>query len=78
MNKEQHTREFNLQFRFIDDDSNPYRNVKYIARFTDGSERRSITDKNGYAENFNTEDEQEIDVRLLSQNVDINWGDVNG
>ena len=33
----------------------PYANTKYIACFSDGTQKEGITDENGYTENFNTD-----------------------
>ena len=69
--------EFNAKFLFTDDDGLPYANTKYIACFSDGTQKEGITDENGYAENFNTDSKQTIDVRLLNQNIDMILGGVH-
>ena len=69
--------EFNAKFLFTDDDGLPYANTKYIACFSDGTQKEGITDENGYTENFNTDSKQTIDVRLLSQNIDMILGGVH-
>ncbi|MCX9740944.1 type VI secretion system tip protein VgrG [Escherichia coli] len=66
--------EFNAKFLFTDDDGLPYANTKYIACFSDGTQKEGITDENGYTENFNTDSKQTIDVRLLNQNIDMILG----
>ncbi len=68
--------EFNAKFLFTDDDGLPYANTKYIACFSDGTQKEGITDENGYTENFNTDSKQTIDVRLLNQNIDMILGGV--
>ncbi|WP_224267515.1 type VI secretion system Vgr family protein [Escherichia coli] len=69
--------EFNAKFLFTDDDGLPYANTKYIACFSDGTQKEGITDENGYTENFNTDSKQTIDVRLLNQNIDMILGGVH-
>ncbi|HFP5558226.1 TPA: type VI secretion system Vgr family protein [Escherichia coli] len=69
--------EFNAKFLFTDDDGLPYANTKYIACFSDGTQKEGITDENGYTENFNSNSKQTIDVRLLNQNIDMILGGVN-
>ncbi|EPC9181820.1 type VI secretion system Vgr family protein [Escherichia coli] len=69
--------EFNAKFLFTDDDGLPYANTKYIACFSDGTQKEGITDENGYTENFNTDFKQTIDVRLLNQNIDMILGGVH-
>ncbi|WP_115773932.1 type VI secretion system Vgr family protein [Escherichia coli] len=69
--------EFNAKFLFTDDDGLPYANTKYIACFSDGTQKEDITDENGYTENFNTDSKQTIDVRLLNQNIDMILGGVH-
>ena len=69
--------EFNAKFLFTDDDGLPYANTKYIACFSDGTQKEGITDENGYTENFNTDSKQTIDVRLLNQNIDMIVGGVH-
>ncbi|HAZ4620438.1 TPA: type VI secretion system tip protein VgrG [Escherichia coli] len=69
--------EFNAKFLFTDDDGLPYANTKYIACFSDGTQKEGITDENGYTENFNTDYKQTIDVRLLNQNIDMILGGVH-
>ncbi|MDW6990911.1 type VI secretion system tip protein VgrG [Escherichia coli] len=69
--------EFNAKFLFTDDDGLPYANTKYIACFSDGTQKEGITDENGYTENFNTDSKQTIDVRLLNQNLDMILGGVH-
>ncbi|MEL9836361.1 type VI secretion system tip protein VgrG [Escherichia coli] len=69
--------EFNAKFLFTDDDGLPYANTKYIACFSDGTQKEGITDDNGYTENFNTDSKQTIDVRLLNQNIDMILGGVH-
>ncbi len=69
--------EFNAKFLFTDDDDLPYANTKYIACFSDGTQKEGITDENGYTENFNTDSKQTIDVRLLNQNIDMILGGVH-
>ncbi|EJQ7865936.1 type VI secretion system tip protein VgrG [Escherichia coli] len=69
--------EFNAKFLFTDDDGLPYTNTKYIACFSDGTQKEGITDENGYTENFNTDSKQTIDVRLLNQNIDMILGGVH-
>ncbi|HFM5151368.1 type VI secretion system Vgr family protein [Escherichia coli] len=69
--------EFNAKFLFTDDDGLPYANTKYIACFSDGTQKEGITDENGYTENFNTDAKQTIDVRLLNQNIDMILGGVH-
>ncbi|EIE4439661.1 type VI secretion system tip protein VgrG [Escherichia coli] len=69
--------EFNAKFLFTDDDGLPYANTKYIACFSDGTQKGGITDENGYTENFNTDSKQTIDVRLLNQNIDMILGGVH-
>ncbi|HGV5684303.1 TPA: type VI secretion system Vgr family protein [Escherichia coli] len=69
--------EFNAKFLFTDDDGLPYANTKYIACFSDGTQKEGITDENGYTENFNTDSKQIIDVRLLNQNIDMILGGVH-
>ncbi|HHU9535410.1 TPA: type VI secretion system Vgr family protein [Escherichia coli] len=69
--------EFNAKFLFTDDDGLPYANTKYIAFFSDGTQKEGITDENGYTENFNTDSKQTIDVRLLNQNIDMILGGVH-
>ncbi|HIC1100403.1 TPA: type VI secretion system Vgr family protein [Escherichia coli] len=69
--------EFNAKFLFTDDDGLPYANTKYIACFSDGTQKEGITDENGYTENFNTDSKQTLDVRLLNQNIDMILGGVH-
>ena len=69
--------EFNAKFLFTDDDGLPYANTKYIACFSDGTQKEGITDENGYTENFNTDSKHTIDVRLLNQNIDMILGGVH-
>ncbi|MCI3128766.1 type VI secretion system Vgr family protein [Escherichia coli] len=69
--------ELNAKFLFTDDDGLPYANTKYIACFSDGTQKEGITDENGYTENFNTDSKQTIDVRLLNQNIDMILGGVH-
>ncbi|WP_044060877.1 type VI secretion system Vgr family protein [Escherichia coli] len=69
--------EFNAKFLFTDDDGLPYANTKYIACFSDGTQKEGITDENWYTENFNTDSKQTIDVRLLNQNIDMILGGVH-
>ncbi|HFI2646645.1 TPA: type VI secretion system Vgr family protein [Escherichia coli] len=69
--------EFNAKFLFTDDDGLPYANTKYIACFSDGTQKEGITDENGYTENFNADSKQTIDVRLLNQNIDMILGGVH-
>jgi len=70
--------EYNIQFTFKDDDGIPYRQTRYIAKFADGSQVEGVTDNEGNTESFNTDEEaQDIDVRLLSQNIDMILGGVN-
>ncbi|EKY9043827.1 type VI secretion system tip protein VgrG [Escherichia coli] len=69
--------EFNAKFLFTDDDGLPYANTKYIACFSDGTQKEGITDENGYTEIFNTDSKQTIDVRLLNQNIDMILGGVH-
>ncbi|RJT19207.1 type VI secretion system tip protein TssI/VgrG, partial [Buttiauxella izardii] len=70
--------QYNIQFLFKDDDGMPYRQTRYIAKFADGSQVEGVTDDEGYTESFNTDEEaQDIDVRLLSQNIDMILGGVN-
>ncbi|HAO3068032.1 TPA: type VI secretion system tip protein VgrG [Escherichia coli] len=69
--------EFNAKFLFTDDDGLPYANTKYIACFSDGTQKEGITDENGYTENFNTDSKKTIDVRLLNQNIDMILGGVH-
>ncbi|HFN5274635.1 TPA: type VI secretion system Vgr family protein [Escherichia coli] len=69
--------EFNAKFLFTDDDGLPYANTKYIACFSDGTQKEGITDENRYTENFNTDSKQTIDVRLLNQNIDMILGGVH-
>ncbi|EFA4095225.1 type VI secretion system tip protein VgrG [Escherichia coli] len=69
--------EFNAKFLFTDDDGLPYANTKYIACFSDGTQKEGITDENGYTKNFNTDSKQTIDVRLLNQNIDMILGGVH-
>lgn len=69
--------EFNAKSLFTDDDGLPYANTKYIACFSDGTQKEGITDENGYTENFNTDSKQTIDVRLLNQNIDMILGGVH-
>ncbi|EHP0637527.1 type VI secretion system tip protein VgrG [Escherichia coli] len=69
--------EFNAKFLFTNDDGLPYANTKYIACFSDGTQKEGITDENGYTENFNTDSKQTIDVRLLNQNIDMILGGVH-
>ncbi|KFC11590.1 VgrG family protein, partial [Trabulsiella guamensis ATCC 49490] len=67
---------YNLQFHFTDDNGVPYALTKYTALYSDKTKREDITDEEGFTEVFNTEDEQDIEVRLLSQNIDMLWGGV--
>uniref|UniRef100_UPI002ED83E7B type VI secretion system tip protein TssI/VgrG n=1 Tax=Enterobacterales TaxID=91347 RepID=UPI002ED83E7B len=69
---------YNIQFRFMNDNGFLYCNTRYIAKLTDGSQKKGITDNNGNTELFITADEsQEIDIRILSQNIDMILGGVN-
>jgi len=70
--------QYNILFLFKDDDGMPYRQTRYIAKFADGSQVQGVTDSEGNTESFNTDEEaQDIDVRLLSQNIDMILGGVN-
>ena len=68
---------YNLQFYFKDYDSIPYSNTRYIVSFEDGTKARGETDDEGYTENFNSDNAQIIDVRLLHQSIDMIEGGVN-
>jgi len=68
---------YNVQFHFMDDDGVPYANTRYIASLSDGTKQKGVTDNKGNTKIFNTKDKsQVIDVRLLSQNIDMVLGGV--
>ncbi|TDN51767.1 type VI secretion system secreted protein VgrG [Buttiauxella sp. JUb87] len=70
--------QYNIQFHFANDDDTPYRHTRYIAKFSDGTQQEGVTDNEGNTKNFNTEDQaQVIEVRLLSQNIDMILGGVH-
>jgi len=55
----------------------PYANTRYIASLSDGTKQKGVTDNKGNTKIFNTKDKsQVIDVRLLSQNIDMVLGGV--
>ncbi|EBB7908388.1 type VI secretion system tip protein VgrG [Salmonella enterica] len=57
--------ENNISFVFQDDDGVPYVNTKYIAYFSDGSQREGQTDEKGNTEVFYTDKKENINIRLL-------------
>ncbi|ECC1562827.1 type IV secretion protein Rhs, partial [Salmonella enterica subsp. salamae] len=54
-----------LRFHFIDDDSVPYANTRYVAHFADGTQREGVTDDEGYTEVFIKDNEEEIRIHLF-------------
>uniref|UniRef100_UPI00066C4603 DUF2345 domain-containing protein n=1 Tax=Franconibacter helveticus TaxID=357240 RepID=UPI00066C4603 len=67
--------EYNVQFHFTDDDGIPYSNTKYIATFADGSKSEGITDQEGKTEKFLRESDGEIEIKLISNDIDMPEGD---
>ncbi|WP_334369706.1 type VI secretion system tip protein VgrG [Escherichia coli] len=51
-------------FKFFDDENIPYRNVKYIANFIDGTKKEGVTDDEGCTETFFS-DKEEIEIEIL-------------
>ncbi|MEL3654751.1 type VI secretion system Vgr family protein, partial [Escherichia coli] len=52
-------------FKFFDDENIPYRNVKYIANFIDGTKKEGVTDDEGCTETFFSDKEEEIEIEIL-------------
>ncbi|WP_457975831.1 bacteriophage T4 gp5 trimerisation domain-containing protein [Enterobacter sp. SA197] len=65
------------QFHFKNDDGVPYASARYLVRYADGSKSYGITDQEGQTERFIRECAEIIDVRLLSQNIDMTEGGVD-
>uniref|UniRef100_UPI000E209F6A type VI secretion system Vgr family protein n=1 Tax=Escherichia coli TaxID=562 RepID=UPI000E209F6A len=56
--------EYNIQFHFTDDDGIPYATTEYIAYFSDGSQKKGLTDKEGNTERFVSNTMDNVEVRL--------------
>lgn len=68
---------YNVKGRFTNDKGIPYSHTRYIAYLKDGSRIYGETDHEGKTEIFTTNDEQVVEIRLLSQNIDMVEGGVN-
>ncbi|MDQ2259453.1 hypothetical protein RBJ67_25315, partial [Enterobacter soli] len=69
--------EYSIQFHFMDTDSSPYPNTRYIAYFADGTKTEGITDAQGNTELFIRDDDQEIEVKLIHPDFDTCWEERN-
>jgi type VI secretion system secreted protein VgrG len=69
--------EYSIQFHFMDTDSSPYPNTRYIAYFADGTKTEGITDAQGNTELFIRDDDQEIEIKLINPNFDTCWEEQN-
>lgn len=61
-------------FNFYNTDGVPYANMKYIAYFSDKTQKEGITDAQGRTEIFERDDDSEIEVKLFSRDFDSFWG----
>lgn len=65
---------YKMMFNFFDTEGSPYANMKYIAYFSDLTQKEGMTDAQGNTEVFEQEDDNEIKVKLFSQDFDTFWG----
>lgn len=61
--------DLNLRYRFTDDHEQPYANTAYIAYLPDGTEKKGITDKEGYTEVFFSQETEKVIVHLLEKDM---------
>ncbi|KFC77656.1 type VI secretion system tip protein VgrG [Buttiauxella agrestis] len=57
--------QYNIQFHFSDDDDTPYTDMKYVACFSDGTQKEGVIDKNGFTETFNSIQKEDIKIKVL-------------
>ncbi|MCU6177096.1 hypothetical protein, partial [Citrobacter cronae] len=67
--------DYSIQFHFMDTDDTPYSNTKYVAYFSDRTQKEGITDAQGNTELFIRDDDKEIEVKLINPDFDTCWGE---
>lgn len=68
---EEESEEYKLQFNFKDDYGVPYGNVKYVAYFSDDTQKEGVTDGEGNSEGFIRTDDDKIKIKLFIPEVSI-------
>ncbi|MDR2871374.1 MAG: type VI secretion system tip protein VgrG [Xanthomonadaceae bacterium] len=56
--------DYNLRFRFMDDDGIPYAHTPYIAHLPDGTAKEGITDQDGYTSTYFSDTQENVAVHL--------------
>ncbi|HCB2209308.1 TPA: type VI secretion system tip protein VgrG [Citrobacter farmeri] len=69
------SKEYNIRFYFSDKDGSPYANTEYITYFTDGTQKKGVTDEQGNTEVYYRDDNGDITIKLLTQDYYIFEGE---